>query len=114
MRMHTSTDTRTSHACPTIGELKKYVRTFVGDKWEDLAVELGLDEDEECAKKLEEIKTKREDNSSMASYDVLKLWQGNQNANPSWEGLKRALKAVGLVDAVKSINEYLGKLAINL
>ena len=109
MTVHVSTDTRTSHACPTIGELKKYVRTFVGDKWEELAVELGLDEDEESEKKLKEIKKERKDNHSMASYDVLKLWLSSQNANRTWEGLKRALMAVGLVDAVKSITEYLGK-----
>ena len=109
MMMHISTDTRTSHACPTIGELKKYVRKFVGDKWEELAIELGLDEDEESAKKFEEIKKERKDNHLMASYDVLMLWQASQNANPTWEGLKRALIEVDLVDAVKSINEYLGK-----
>ena len=85
------------------------MRGFIGDKWEELALELGLDEDEESAEKLDDIRKNRKDNASMASYDVLRLRHDNQTANRTWEELKKALTAVGLTDAVKSIDEYLGK-----
>ena len=109
MTLHAMATGEKASTCPTVKELKQYVKCFIGDKWEELAIELGLDEDEESAKKLDEIRMKRKDNASMASYNVLMLWYRNQNANRTWEELKRALAAVGLIDAVKSIDEYQGK-----
>lgn len=94
--------------CPTLKELKEYVWKCVGEKWEELAIALGLDEDEDSKKMLDNIREKRKDNPSMASYDVLKLWQSNKTANPTWDTLTKALSTAGLVDAVRSINNHLG------
>ena len=95
--------------CPTLKELKQHVRKFVGDKWEELALALGLDEDQESMKKLDGIREKRKGNDSMASYDVLVLWQNNEKDNPTWEKLVSALDEAGLQDAVSFINGYLSK-----
>ena len=109
------------HACPVYyrtatklsdrpkpQELKKYVWKHVGEKWEELAILLGLDEDEESAKKLEDIKEKRQNKASMAANDVLMLWQSCDRAEPTWERLIDALETADLNDAVKSIKDYLG------
>ena len=93
---------------PTLKELKEYVWKFVGEKWEELAIALELDEDEDSKRKLDEIRERRRWDSSMASYDVLNLWQSNTRANPTWEKLIKALDTAGLLDAVRSINGYLG------
>ena len=93
---------------PEPRELKKYVWKHIGEKWEELALLLGLDEDEESAKKLEDIKENRKDKALMAAIDVLMLWQGCDQAEPSWERLIDALEAADLTDAVKSIKGYLG------
>lgn len=82
----------------------------IGEKWEELAIYLGLDEDEESAKKLEDIREKRKDKASLAVNDVLQLWQScDQASKPTWERLLDALEAADLNDAVKSIKDYLGK-----
>ena len=80
----------------------------VGEKWEELAILLGLDEDKESAKKLEDIKKNRKDKASLAAIDMLMLWQGCDQAEPSWERLIDALEIADLIDAVKSIKSYLG------
>ena len=93
---------------PEPRELKEYVWKHVREKWEELAIWLGLDEYEESAKKFEEIKENRKDKESLAANDVLLLWQGCDQAKPSWERLIDALKKADLIDAVKSIKGYLG------
>ena len=93
---------------PEPQKLKKYVWKHIGEKWEELAILLGLDEDKESAKKLEDIKEKRKDKASLAAIDMLMLWQGCDRAEPSWERLIDALETVDLFDAVKSIKTYLG------
>lgn len=93
---------------PKLQELKKYAWKHVGEKWEELAVLLGLDENEESAKKLEDIKEKRKDKAIMAANDVLTLWQSYDQAEPTWERLIDALETADLNDAVKSIKDYLG------
>ena len=98
--------------CPTLRELKKYAWKHVGEKWEELAVLLGLDEDDESKKKLQDIRKERNGNTSMASYDVLVFWQSCELVNPTWEKLIDALDSAGLSDAVKSIKDYLGKWSI--
>ena len=94
--------------CPNLKELKEYVWKSIGVKWEELAITLGLDEDDESKKKLDGIREKRKEDASMASYEVLLLWQSNERANPSWEKLIKALNTAGLLDAVRSISDYLG------
>ena len=69
---------------------------------------LGLDEDKESAKKLEDIKEKRQDKASLAANDVLMLWQSCDQAEPTWERLIDALETADLNDAVKSVKGYLG------
>ena len=81
----------------------------VGEKWEELAIHLGLDEDEESAKKLEDIREKRQDKALLAANDVLMLWQGCDQAKPTWERLIDALETADLNDAVKLIKDYLGE-----
>lgn len=88
--------------------MKKYVLKHVGEKWEELAVHLGLDEDEENAKKLEDIRKKRQDKASLAANDVLMMWQRCDQAEPSWEKLIEALEMAELNDAAKSVKDYLG------
>jgi hypothetical protein len=80
----------------------------VGEKWEELAILLGLDENEGSVKKLEKIKEERKDKASMAANDVLMLWQGCDQAEPTWGRLIDALEIADLSDAVKSIKDYLG------
>ena len=99
--------------CPTLKELKEYVWKSVGEKWEGLAIALGLDEDEESKKKLDGIKERRKGDASMASYEVLHLWQSNERENPSWKKLIKALNTAGLLDTVRSIRDYLGN-SINI
>ena len=80
----------------------------VGEKWEELALALGLDEEEELSKKLDEIREKRKGNSTLAAYDVLMLWHKNKK-DVTWERLIEALDTVGLTDAVSSIKDFLGE-----
>ena len=80
----------------------------VGEKWEELALALGLDEEEESSKKLDEIREKRKGNPSLAAYDVLMLWHKNKQ-DVTWEQLIDSLDTVGLTDAVRSVNSFLGK-----
>ena len=96
-----------NNKCPTPTDLKKYVWKHVGEKWEELALALGLDE-EELSKKLDEIREKRKGNSLLAAYDVLMLWHKNKK-DVTWERLIEALDTVGLTDAVSSINDFLGE-----
>ena len=84
-----------------------YVRDHVQNKWEELADELGLDDDEEVSKKLESLKGKWASDNRKATFEVLKLWLNYYKKRATWEALLDAISRLQLSDAVDSIKKYL-------
>ena len=96
---------------PTNKELREHVQKKIGDKWEEVAIELGLDDDgdDNGDKKttLDDIREKRKDNPNMAAYNVLNSWLKSMRIKPTWGGLIEALHGAGLQEVVKSVTAYL-------
>ena len=93
---------------PERAELREYVCDRVSDKWEELADELGLDDDDEVSEELEKIKKKWKSNNKKAAFEVLKLWLKHYKATATWCKLIDALQKVpGLQEAMKSVNNFL-------
>lgn len=96
---------------PKIRELKDHVQKKIGDKWEEVAIELDLDdsEDDGSRSKLDDIREKRGDNPKMAAYDVLTSWLNNKRSKPTWGKLIKALSDAGLQEVEKSVTSYLSE-----
>ena len=92
---------------PEPAELRKYIRDHVQDKWEELADELGLDDDEKVSEELEKIKEKWKSDNQKAAFEVLKLWLKHYKTTATWRKLNKALNDVGLQEAVRSLNNFL-------
>ena len=104
---------------PTNKELREHVQKKIVDKWEEVAVELGLDDDgsdDEGDKKtmLDDIREKRKDNPNMAAYSVLNSWLKSMRIKLTWGGLIEALHGAGLQEVVKSVTTYLSCKYIHL
>lgn len=97
---------------PTNKELREHVQKKIIDKWEEMAIELGLDDDgsdDEGDKKttLDGIREKRKDNPNMAAYNVLNSWLRSTRIKPTWSRLIEALHGAGLQKVVESVTTYL-------
>ena len=96
---------------PTNKELREHVQKKIRDKWEEVAIELGLDDDgdDNGDKKttLDDIREKRKDNPTMAAYGVLNSWLRSTRIKPTWGGLIEALRGAGLQGVVESVTTYL-------
>ena len=94
---------------PTPKELRMYVRNHVQDKWEELADELGLDDDDKASEELEKIreKWKTDKKNSKAAFNALKLWLRHYQIAATWQVLLDALRKLKLDSAVSSIQDYL-------
>ena len=70
--MYCSTGQRSSQI-PTLNlkELKKHVIGFAAHQWEDLGIELNIDDN---GSKLDEIKKERRGDEAKCCLDVLKAW----------------------------------------
>ena len=103
---------------PTNKELREHVQKKIGDKWEEVAIELGLDDDgdDNGDKKttLDDIREKRKDNPNMAAYYVLNSWLRSMRIKPTWGGLIKALQEAGLQEAVESVTTHLSCKYIHL
>lgn len=86
-----------------------YVRDHVLDKWEELADELGLEDDDKVSEELEKIreKWKLESNNKKAAFEVLKLWLKHYKATATWQTLLDVLLKLKLDFAVTTIQSYL-------
>ena len=85
------------------------MREHVQDKWEELADELGLDDDETVSEKLKKIKDewKTDHDSKKAAFDVLKLWLTYYKTSATWRTLIDALQRLKLDVAVNSVQKHL-------
>ena len=92
---------------PTPKELRMYVRSHVQDKWEELADELGLDDEDSTSEELEKIKEKWKSDSQKATFEVLKLWLKHYKTTATWQTLLSALHKLKLESAISSIQDYL-------
>ena len=92
---------------PTPKELRMYVRSHVQDKWEEVADELGLDDEESTSEELEKIKERWKSDSQKATFEVLKLWLKHYKTTATWQTLLSALQKLKLESAVSSIQDYL-------
>ena len=84
-----------------------HVRDHVVSKWEELAEELGLDDEEDVSKELDKIKEKYKDDNKKAAFEVLKLWVNYYKTAATWQTLMDALQGTSLQEAVNSIKKYL-------
>ena len=84
-----------------------YVRSHVQDKWEELADELGLDDEDSTSEELEKIKEKWKSDSQKATFEVLKLWLKHYKTTATWQTLLNALEKLKLESAVSSIQDHL-------
>ncbi len=98
---------------PRTKELRDHVQKKIGDRWEEVAVELGLDDDDDDSgtggKKttLDGIREERKDNPNMAAHSVLTSWLRSMRIKPTWGGLIDALRGAGLKEVVESVTTYL-------
>ena len=96
---------------PTKKELRDHVQKKIGDKWEEVAIELGLDdqevEDDDARTKLDEIRDRRKDKPTLAAHDVLTSWLNDKRIRRTWGILIDALREVGLQELVESVNTFL-------
>ena len=94
---------------PTPKELRIYVRDHVQDKWEELADELGLDDDDKASEELEKIreKWKTDKKNLKAAFEALKLWLRHYQTTATWQVLLDALRKLKLDSAVSSIQDHL-------
>lgn len=90
-----------------------YVRDHVQEKWEELADELGLDDDDEVSKKFKEKKTEYVTDKRKMAFEVLKLWVNHYKTTATWQSLTDALTRLNIVDALNSIREYLSSKCMN-
>ena len=87
---------------PRLKELQKYVIPHVGPKWEDLGIELELDDDDQL---LDEIKRDRRGDEEKCCLDVVRKWlQGAGPVEPrTWRKLLECLREIDATDAINSI-----------
>lgn len=97
---------------PTPRELRLYVRDHVQEKWEELADELGLEDDDDVSKKFKDKKTEYATDKRKMTFEVLKLWVNHYKITATWQSLINALDRLHLVDALNSIKEYLSSKCI--
>lgn len=81
--------------------MKKHVIGFAAHQWEDLGIELNIDDN---GSKLDEIKKERRGDEAKCCLDVLKAWlQGAGEEPKTWEVLLNCLREIGANEAVQSI-----------
>ena len=84
-----------------------YVHDHVQDKWEELADELGLDDDDKASEELDKIREKWKTDKKKAVFEVLKLWLRHYKTTATWQALLCALQKLKLDSAVSSIQCHL-------
>ena len=97
---------------PKDKELREQVQKKIADKWEEVAIELGLDDSDDdgaMETKLDKIRNKYKDNPNMAAYNALKFWAKEKKTKPNWSTLIEAIKVVGLQEVAGSILNFLSK-----
>lgn len=99
---------------PIPKELRLYVRDHVQERWEELADELGLDDDDQVSKKFKEKKTECASDKRKMTFQVLKLWVDHYKTTATWQSLIEALDRLNLVDALNSVREYLSSKCVIL
>ena len=88
---------------PTLKALQKYVVPHATPKWEDLGIELELDEDGQL---LDDIKKERGKDEAKCCLDVLKKWLQGAGVEPkTWGTLIHCLREIEAQEAVESIEE---------
>lgn len=92
---------------PTPKELRRYVRDHVQDKWEELAEELGLDDDDDISVKFKEKRKECGTDGKKMTFEVLKLWLNHYKRAATWQALIEALERLSLDNALYSVREYL-------
>ena len=92
---------------PTPKELRMYVRNHVQDKWEELADELGLDDEDSTSEELQKIRGEWKSDSKKATFEMLKLWLKHCKTTATWQTLLIALRKLELDSAFSSIQDYL-------
>jgi hypothetical protein len=89
-----------------------YVRSHVQDKWEELADELGLYDEDSTSEELEKIRERWKSDSRRAAFEMLKLWLKHYKTTATWQTLLNALQKLKLESAFTSIQDYLSGIVI--
>ena len=84
-----------------------YVRDHLQDKWEELAEELGLDDDDKASEELEKIRGKWKTDKKKAAFEMFKLWLRHCKTTATWCTLLDALQRLKLDPAVSSVQDHL-------
>ena len=88
---------------PTLKEVQKYVVHHVAPKWEDLGIELNLDDDGTL---MDSIRKERGKDEAKCCLDVLKAWlQGKGEEPKTWRTLVGCLREIKAEEAIRSIEE---------
>ena len=88
---------------PTLKEVQKYVIRHVAPKWEDLGIELNLDDDGTL---IDSIRKERGGDEAKCCLDVLKAWlQGKGEEPKTWRTLINCLREIEAEEAIRSIEE---------
>ena len=110
---HHNMDTDRLNDRPTNKELRDHIQKKIGDKWEELGIELGLDDDDndddngDTKTTLDGIRERWKDNINMAAYHVLNSWLKDKRTKPTWGRLIEALRGAGLNEVAESVTTYL-------
>ena len=88
---------------PTLKELQKSVIHHVAPKWEDLGIQLSLDDDGSL---IDSISEKRGRDEAKCCLDVLKAWlQGKGEEPKTWRTLVDCLREIKAEEAIRSIEK---------
>ena len=78
---------------PTIKTLLNELRIKVADEWEDIGIQLDIEEGQ-----LKQIKSDNVGVSKACLRDMLRVWLGRVVPSPSWSAMADALDALGHQD----------------
>lgn len=89
---------------PTLKEIQRYVVPGASEVWEELGIELELDDDGTI---VDQIRQERGGNKAKCCLDVVKTWRKGTGMEPkTWGTLLKCLRAVsGAEAAITSIQE---------
>ena len=89
---------------PTLKELQKCVVHQIALKWEDLGIQLNLDDDGTL---INSISKNRGGDAAKCCLDVLKVWlQGRGEEPKTWRTLVDCLREIKAEEAIRSIEKY--------
>lgn len=96
-------------AKPKLSELQKYVRPIAAERWEEVAIALGLADDDD-GKQLDIIKEEKKGDSNQCFNELMKLWlRSGADVSPcTWATLIAAMRSVaGLESTGKQIEDQI-------